>query len=270
MSAAAWQLKLTNSEEPVTGPTTLLSTRYAIFRLTSKKISHPKRPSCVIFTTSFPGSLPSSPLRPPGETKYQFSCCVSVWYVVDKTKLVCVIDKQFPVFSSLLFFSYPPSLTPWLGFTVQLYVEVRRWRAQRPVCSDFAAAGLSPRNSRQLRKRHSSQQSGPAVPGGNFAAKCPVQRETVFHRGYSNRWHARVRRRWIAVQREPGGTAQGPVHRVSRLLFHPQEWSIPNFPCSLARNITSHSMENWAFIAYSDERWLYYQFSLPHFYISLL
>ena len=30
-----------------------------------------------------------------------------------------------------------------------------------------------------------------------------------------------------------------------------------------------HSMKNWAFIAYSDEIWLYYQFSLPHLHISL-
>ena len=37
-----------------------------------------------------------------------------------------------------------------------------------------------------------------------------------------------------------------------------------NFPCSLTRN-----MENLLFIAYSDERWLYYQFSLPHLYVSL-
>ena len=29
--------------------------------------------------------------------------------------------------------------------------------------------------------------------------------------------------------------------------FHSQEWSISNFPCSLTRNITSHSMENLAF-----------------------
>ena len=29
--------------------------------------------------------------------------------------------------------------------------------------------------------------------------------------------------------------------------FHSQEWSISNFPCSLARNITSHSLKNLAF-----------------------
>ena len=36
-------------------------------------------------------------------------------------------------------------------------------------------------------------------------------------------------------------------------LFHSQEWSMSNFPCSLARNITSHSMENLAF--HSFLRW---------------
>ena len=28
--------------------------------------------------------------------------------------------------------------------------------------------------------------------------------------------------------------------------FHSQEWSMSNFPCSFTRNITSHSMENFA------------------------
>ena len=46
--------------------------------------------------------------------------------------------------------------------------------------------------------------------------------------------------------------------------FHAQEWSI--FPCSLTRNITSQY--TLLFIAYSGETWLYYQFSLPHLYIS--
>ena len=52
--------------------------------------------------------------------------------------------------------------------------------------------------------------------------------------------------------------------------FHSaQEWAISNFPCSLTRNMTSHSMKNCLlFIAYSDER-LYHQFSLPHLYITL-
>ena len=35
--------------------------------------------------------------------------------------------------------------------------------------------------------------------------------------------------------------------------FHSQEWSISNFPCSLTRNITSHSMKNLAF--HSLLRW---------------
>ena len=58
--------------------------------------------------------------------------------------------------------------------------------------------------------------------------------------------------------------------------FHPftpkNDWSISNLPCSLTRNITSHSLwRTWPFIAYSDEGWSYYQFSLPHlYYISLL
>ena len=52
--------------------------------------------------------------------------------------------------------------------------------------------------------------------------------------------------------------------------FHSQEWSISNFTCSLARNITPHSLwRTWLFIAYSEERWLYYRFSPPYLYISL-
>ena len=35
--------------------------------------------------------------------------------------------------------------------------------------------------------------------------------------------------------------------------FHSLEWSISNFPCSLPRNITSHSMKNLAF--HSSLRW---------------
>ena len=45
--------------------------------------------------------------------------------------------------------------------------------------------------------------------------------------------------------------------------FHSQEWWVSNFPCSLTRNTTLHSMENSAFR--SLLRWkiiLYYQFSL--------
>ena len=50
----------------------------------------------------------------------------------------------------------------------------------------------------------------------------------------------------------------GQLFRVRGRPFHSQEWSISNFPCSLARNITSHSMKNLAFLAYSDGRLLYY------------
>ena len=54
------------------------------------------------------------------------------------------------------------------------------------------------------------------------------------------------------------------------LAFHSQEWSISNFSCSPTRNITSYSMENLAFHSLlTDERWLHYQLSLPHLYISL-
>ena len=48
--------------------------------------------------------------------------------------------------------------------------------------------------------------------------------------------------------------------------FHSQEWSISNFPCSLTTNMISDSVTNLAFHSYTDERWLYYQFSLPHSY----
>ena len=37
------------------------------------------------------------------------------------------------------------------------------------------------------------------------------------------------------------------LHETFSLLFHSQEWSISNFPCSLTRNITPQSMENLAF-----------------------
>ena len=43
--------------------------------------------------------------------------------------------------------------------------------------------------------------------------------------------------------------------------FHSQEWSISNSPCSLLHHTV---WRTWLFIAYSDKRWLYYQFSLPH------
>ena len=46
----------------------------------------------------------------------------------------------------------------------------------------------------------------------------------------------------------------------------PKNYQFQISQCSLTRNITSHSIKNLALIAYSDERWLYYQFSLPHLY----
>ena len=54
------------------------------------------------------------------------------------------------------------------------------------------------------------------------------------------------------------------VWRTWSFMAHSQECSISNFPCSLTRNITSHSMKNLAFHSFSDKRWLYYRFSLPH------
>ena len=43
---------------------------------------------------------------------------------------------------------------------------------------------------------------------------------------------------WGAGGREEGGGGE---------LFLPKEWSVSNFPCSLTRNITSHSMKDLAF-----------------------
>ena len=40
------------------------------------------------------------------------------------------------------------------------------------------------------------------------------------------------------------------VTKIRALII--QEWSLSNFPCSLTRNITSHSMKNLTFHAYSD------------------
>ena len=51
--------------------------------------------------------------------------------------------------------------------------------------------------------------------------------------------------------------------------FHYQGRPISNCSCSPTRNIASHRIKNLDFHTYSDERWLYYQFSLPHLYISL-
>ena len=57
--------------------------------------------------------------------------------------------------------------------------------------------------------------------------------------------------------------------RPSLQVFRPQKWSMSNFPCSLTRNITSHSMENLAFHSLLRWGWLYYQFSPTCLYISL-
>ena len=54
--------------------------------------------------------------------------------------------------------------------------------------------------------------------------------------------------------------------RLTILPFHSQEWSISNFLRSLSRNIILCRMKNLAFHHfYSNDRWLYYQFSLPHY-----
>ena len=50
------------------------------------------------------------------------------------------------------------------------------------------------------------------------------------------------------------------------LLFHSQDSKFPLQPHQIYY-ITV--WRTWLFIAYSDGRWLYYQFSLPHLYISL-
>ena len=44
-----------------------------------------------------------------------------------------------------------------------------------------------------------------------------------------------------------------------------EEWLISNFPCNLTRNITSGCLENLA-----NFPWFFYQFWLPHLYISHL
>ena len=50
---------------------------------------------------------------------------------------------------------------------------------------------------------------------------------------------------------------------------HSLEWSISNFPCSLTRNITSHSMKNLAFHSLLRcKMTMCYKFTLPHSYIA--
>ena len=41
-----------------------------------------------------------------------------------------------------------------------------------------------------------------------------------------------------------------------------------SLPCSLTKTLHHTVRRTWLFIAYSDERWLYCQFSPPHLYIS--
>ena len=76
-------------------------------------------------------------------------------------------------------------------------------------------------------------------------------------------WHvARQVQLWLSVSRSESSVRCYP--------FHSQVWSSSNFSCSLTSNITSPTIwRTWLFIAYADERWLYYQFSLLHLYVSL-
>ena len=54
---------------------------------------------------------------------------------------------------------------------------------------------------------------------------------------------------------------------ISPRFFHSQQWSLPNSPCCLTRNITPHCMETLAF--HSLLRWkiIILPISLPHLYI---
>ena len=57
----------------------------------------------------------------------------------------------------------------------------------------------------------------------------------------------------------------------SRLIQnHHLEGLMSNFPCRPSPKILHHTVwRTWLFITYSDERWLYYQFLLPHLYNHL-
>ena len=46
--------------------------------------------------------------------------------------------------------------------------------------------------------------------------------------------------------------------------FHSQVWSISNFPCTLTKNIMSHSMTNLAFHSLLRLKIIYYQFYFTH------
>ena len=54
---------------------------------------------------------------------------------------------------------------------------------------------------------------------------------------------------------------RGSYCRTIHKPFHYQEWSISNYTCSLTRNIAYTVRRTSLFIAYSDERRWYYQFS---------
>ena len=80
----------------------------------------------------------------------------------------------------------------------------------------------------------------------------------VFLKGWENVFFERASFLWPSMNL-----------RTKKGRDHQREWSTSNFPCSPTRNITSLSIENLAFHRLRKWRWLFYQFSLPHLYISL-
>ena len=118
------------------------------------------------------------------------------------------------------------------------------------------------------------------VPSGNYCSR-PVnyQRHLYLHSLLDCLWRGnktRCRQMTLAVWKDRVELANlnegGPVMVLQ--VCTPGCLSTLSLPspainfklplCSLTRNITSHRIRTWLFIAYSDERWLYYQFSLPH------
>ena len=74
----------------------------------------------------------------------------------------------------------------------------------------------------------------------------------------SNPDPGRLRRTWRSTRFEEKWQWKTPFSRQAVCKRgQQQEWSMSNFPCSLTRNITSHSMKNMAFHACSGERWSY-------------
>ena len=70
----------------------------------------------------------------------------------------------------------------------------------------------------------------------------------------------RYRPQFPSISRRPTSLSTLPLPRVI----------ISSFPCSLPRTISLHTvLRTLLWIAYSDERWLYYRFSLPNSYVSL-